>query len=48
LKISGASFSQVNNANFVPFKNGKCQNEQLQNEKGVKIQFPSSTKNIRT
>jgi hypothetical protein len=32
----------VNNANFVPFKNGKCLNEQLQNEKGAKIQLPSS------
>jgi hypothetical protein len=32
----------MNNANFVPFKNGKCLNEQLQNEKGAKIQLPSS------
>jgi hypothetical protein len=32
----------MNNANFVPFKNGKCLNGQLQNEKGAKIQLSSS------
>jgi hypothetical protein len=42
LKISGVSFARVNNANFVSFKNGKCLNGQLQNEKGAKIQLPSS------